>query len=226
MIPSGLQGEVESIQCGSCRWGLQFLEETRHEYIAKWSRCPMRGRRLVELAAGDFDCMFHKLCRVTAAGLLEELPRDISSAEKATCLHALETGRSHLLFVFSVKLAGFCVPPLLLHAAAHWDLQKARHALRTCARSSCPHPRVAMLREPSMAAEVEAFLDGAELLDMAALPEFIAELRFGFCSERVVEGGHATVHLAARGSRRRTEAYDSLSLRLPEVKASLMQQVA
>ena len=115
------------------------------------------------------------------------------------------------------------VPPLLLHAAAHWDQEKAKHALRTCSQSTCAHPRIAALREPEMSSEVAAFLDGTALRDLPLLSDHIAELRFGFSAERLVEGGHTTVHLHAAGARNRTEANDSLCLRLPELKSSLVR---
>ena len=50
---------------------------------------------------------------------------------------------------------------------------------------------------------------------------FVSALRWGLSAERKIEGGHATVHIKASSARNRAEAYDNLTLRLPEVKASL-----
>ena len=69
-------------------------------------------------------------------------------------------------------------------------------------------------------------MSGEESASLPCLQQFIAELRFGYSSERLVEGGHATVHLRTQGARNRTEAYDSLSLRLPELRRQLCDSPA
>lgn len=45
--------------------------------------------------------------------------------------------------------------------------------------------------------------------------------RYGFASERRVEGGHSKVHLRGSLARCRTEAFDSLALRIPDVRRRL-----
>ena len=78
-----------------------------------------------------------------------------------------------------------------------------------------------MLQSGALAVEAAEFADGEELANLPGLRHFMAELRFGYCAERLAEGGHTTVHLAAQGARNRSESYDSLALRLPAVKLAL-----
>ena len=111
------------------------------------------------------------------------------------------------------------VPPSLLFATAHHDTAVARRAMRTCRASSSQHPRIIELQSPRLSTEAQAFEDGDE--ELHALPElvvFVAEFKWGYSSERASEGGHATVNLRAGKSRNRTEAFDSLSLRMGDIK--------
>ena len=50
---------------------------------------------------------------------------------------------------------------------------------------------------------------------------FVAQLRWAYSTERRVEGGHAAVHIQTSSARNRTEAYDSLALRLAYVRQAL-----
>ena len=49
----------------------------------------------------------------------------------------------------------------------------------------------------------------------------MGDMAFGFAHGRQVEGGHALVNVQSSGKRNRTEAFDSLTLRLPEIEELL-----
>ena len=184
--------------------------------------CPFRGRRLPEIAAGDFFDAFNIICNMSSTRLLGGMPRDIDSSLRAALLQAFEHGRAHLLFGFTLKLASFIEPPALLFAGAHHKHHIARRALRICLeRTDCRHPRVLELRQGVLGDAVREFLNGEDRSDKIELMVFLARLAFAYSSERRVEGGHATVHNKASNARRRAEAYDSLTLRMPEINAQL-----
>ena len=63
--------------------------------------------------------------------------------------------------------------------------------------------------------EAVQFLEGGEVFELENLMGFLAALKFGSCTERLVEGGHGIIHLKTSSSRYRGEAYDSLALRFP-----------
>lgn len=61
------------------------------------------------------------------------------------------------------------------------------------------------------------------LLSLISPPweDLVAEMRFGFPADRLVEGGHSYVHMRALKARCRTVAYDSLPVRAGRIKALL-----
>ena len=135
-----------------------------------------------------------------------------------------ERGRGHLVFQLTLKFACYLQPPLLLLGAADQcpsRIGRARLALKKCLESSCEHPQVKRLRAGQLSRDASLYVEGEDIRLLPELQEFLAELRFGFGSERLVEGGHARVHMANIGRRHRTEAMDSLALRMGEIEATL-----
>ena len=184
-----------------------------------WEQCPLRTMRLPCLAAGDFFREFQDFANVCVAELLEKLPADASPQVQAECIQEFERGRAHLHFTMYLKLGSMTLPPSLLFATAHHDTAVARRAMRTCRASSSDHPRITELQAPGLSTEAQAFEDGDE--ELHALPElviFVAELKWGYASERASEGGHASVKLRSGKARNRGEAFDSLSLRMGDIK--------
>ena len=90
-----------------CKCHTMLEEEQRPDLVSRWKRCPLRGRRLPELAAGDFFGMFVELCSTTAAAMLMALPSDLTRDERGKCFQNFERGRAHLLFTFQLKLGAF-----------------------------------------------------------------------------------------------------------------------
>jgi hypothetical protein len=204
----------EWIEGCACHFHLDFRQATV-QLRKRWERCPMRWLRLDEVAAGDFFEMFRDLCEVTSAQLPWAMPVDISTSDRSVCLQEFERGRGYLTFQFTVKLAPYTGPPNLLFATSHHMRAKSVRALKSCLESDCEHPRIRQLQSPPLCEEAKEYIDGEELHFFEHLPVFVVGFKFGWASERAVEGGHAHVNLRAASNRYRTEAYDSLVLRLP-----------
>ena len=161
-------------------------------------------------------------CQTTIALLLEELPSEISAAERGTCLQEFERSRSYLIFQFTLKLSPYMEPPLLLYGLTHFMRSKHIWALRILLTSKCQHPKVLELTSTGeLNTEALLFLEGAPLDVTPRYALFRGCFRFAFSGERLGEAGHAMVHLRALRGRCRTEAFDSLSNRMDLLKNSL-----
>lgn len=191
----------------------------------RWQRCPLRGRRLPEIACGVFFEIVNDLCLANAARLFLELPESVTEDCRAACLLDFEHGRGHLTFHLTLKMSCFLEPPLLLFGLAHYDPEKPdlqREVLQRCLASDSPHPLMQKLREQNLLEEAKLFVEGEDLRLLDNLDFFISSFRFAWGTERKVEGGHAQVNMYAGGRRNRTEATDSLALRLFEIKRVLV----
>ena len=190
-----------------------------------WGECPLRGFRLPEVAAGELFALFGHVCQVTVGRLYTTLPSSLSAAERNACIQAFEAGRGAMLFVFTLNISVFTVPPLLVLAGAHPDREIAARALRTCRDSGDQHPLLLELRSPVLSEEVESLADGALMRDTPHLASFLAEVRFGYAGERLVEAGHAIVKTASAKAGRRAEAFDSLAVRQPDLRRAVETDV-
>ena len=76
------------------------------------------------------------------------------------------------------------------------------------------------LQSSPLKEEAEEFVQGAaEAVHwFPLLCLFVAQFKFGSCVERVVEGAHAFIHQVYLRGHARTEAYDSLELRMAQVR--------
>ena len=190
-----------------------------------WEECPLRGLRVPELCAGEFFKMFEGLQRSSAVALMQALPVDLRAADKSELLQNFERGRAHLYYTFTLKLAPFKVPPLLVCGAAHHSAAIARDALSRCLASSDTHPKIKELQSDPIRSEAVMFCDdSSELSELPHLQAFVTKLKFAFAVERKIEGGHAKVFRRGRPSSYHTEAFDSLALRFPEIKAQLQHR--
>ena len=184
----------------------------------RWDNCPLRGLRVPEICAGDFFQVFQKLQNEATVSLVSCLT-EISVEDKAKLLQEFEKGRSFLLHTFTLKLAAFSLPPLLVSAAAHHFRPSAEDALRTCLQCNDDHPKIKCLQSDPVKWQAEEFLDGAELGELPDLCVFLAGLRFCHAVERKVEGGHARVLRRGRSATQHSEAFDSLALRMSEINS-------
>ena len=69
-------------------------------------------------------------------------------------------------------------------------------------------------------------MEGTPLAELPGLHTICAELLFGWSAERLVERGHATIERKATHAPFRSEAYDSLSLRMPQLIHDLNKEEA
>ena len=182
----------------------------------------MRGLRLPDVAAGRFFSMFRPLQARVAADLVVQFPPGITTNERATLVRSFETGRAHLFYTFILKLSAYSTPPLLLLASACHDTKAAHHALRHClAADGGLHPRLMEFQAEPLKSQAECYLAGSVLEDLPELELAIANMRCGFAVERRVEGGHALVNRRSALASRRSEAFDSLALRMLEIRQRL-----
>lgn len=188
-----------------------------------WEQCPLRGRRLPEISAGDFSTTFSELFANMIVMALAAIPKSLSSKDRASLLQDLAAGRAHLAFQLTLKVSALRQPPWLLYATAHHSAMKARDALRQCLHSASPHAKIRELKTGTLAEEAREFLDGGDLHDLPVLAEFIGSFKFAFAVERLVEGDHAAIHRAYGRARNHSEAYDSLVRRFPEIKVVIAQ---
>ena len=188
-------------------------EETR----MRWASCPMRGLRLPEVAAGDFFVMVRKLADQSSARLLVRLPKQLSAAARGSMLSSFERGRSFLIYTFGLKVSCYLSPPLLLLASSHHSRPVAQDAVRQCLRCSPTHPLLLELQQDPLKEQAILFCEGMELELLPELDMLVSKFHFAHSSERRVEGAHAFVQRRSCLARRRTEAWDSLSLRMKEI---------
>ena len=190
-------------------------------YKIKWDSCPLRGRRLPEIACGAFFEELNRLCLISSADLFLKLPEQLSEESRTQCVLDFEHGRGHLTFQLTLKMSCFLEPPLLLFGLSQHNPsnpKEQKDVLHKCLKSECQHPQIVKLQEPGpLRQEAELFLAGEELALLEDLTEFIAQFCFAWGTERRVEGGHAKVHITTGNRRNRHEATDSLALRLSEI---------
>ena len=206
-------------------------DDASRETQLRWQSCPLRGMRLPEVSSGDFFLVLNKLADESVAKLLVALPTGLKKSEIVELIMAFEKVRAAMLYTMTLKMSCYCTPPRLIFAAAHHSAVVSRDAVRRCL-DLCDHPRLEALKAGDLRDEAFAYIDGVELELLPRLSHFIAELRFGFGCERRVEGGHAFIMRRAALARNRSEAWDSLALRMKEIqdildkKPDFMEQLA
>ena len=70
-----------------------------------WQRCPLRGCRAPDLAAGDLFEELQSVLDIRSQRLLANLPATLGPEQRADLLQEFERARSHLCFTFTVKLS-------------------------------------------------------------------------------------------------------------------------
>ena len=83
-------------------------------------------------------------------------------------------------------------------------------------------PAIVELQSAPLCDEAREYIAGeSELQELLHLVDFVARYRFGVCAERLVEAGHAYVHTKTGAARNRSEAYDSITVRSPDLEAAI-----
>ena len=183
----------------------------------------MRCLRLSELAAGDFLAYVMTLYETTLAEVIADLPADLPAEVRTLLVVEFERGRSYIVFVLTLKLAPFQQPPAAAFAIAHYDSAKAIKALEVCLASDSQHPRIRMLQSPPLCHEAAELLQGTPMCELPCLEMYAAEVKFGWATERRVEAGHAYIARRVGSARNRSEAVDSLTLRMPQHERSMLE---
>ena len=104
--------------------------------------CPLRGRRMPELSAGDFLRLIENKFEIAIGEALLLLSPSLTEEQRANLVNDFQLARAHLLFAFSLKTAALHELPLRLFVIAHHNRVVARHCLAFCMLSTgCLHPR-------------------------------------------------------------------------------------
>lgn len=136
----------------SCHWRVlaeacdraDNAAEVPSAFLASWRSCSLRGRRLPELAAGDFFLELNELFAQNGAALMTKLSPQLNDEQRLCILNDYERGRSSFTTILIVKLAHWTAPPWCAFALAHADQAKASEAyvqLRRAAAGSTLHGR-------------------------------------------------------------------------------------
>ena len=167
------------------------------DVLRQWAKCPLRGCRGPDLAAGKFMDVLRTLGDRSASHLLTSLPRDVSLQERAVLLREFELGRAHLLFVLSLRFQFWKSLPWSIFGCGHVDEAISKDFLQRSSQLQCSNDcrLLSELQSPELAAEVVAYLvEGAALSGLVLLPRYLLKLMFFPTAERAVEGDHAQAH--------------------------------
>ena len=211
-----------------CHW--HILSGPASETLLE--ECPMRTRRAPELALNDFMEELTSFSQQSATRLAQELPSDLSDADRAQVLREFEMGRSYLTMVLTLKTSHFRNLPWSAAGLAHPDGECARDVWRAI-RSARNGPeeaqsllrsRLPRLLDPDVLMQGDQWFDGS---DMALCPKFaevVASLSLIPIAERRVEGQHAKTQKGSKKSPHHSPAFMSLQLRGLELRSHMTSQ--
>ena len=196
------------------------------------SNCPMRGKRAAELAAGVLEKTLRNMEQLAFQSFLESDAEDaaLSQADRAIMLKDLEYAKAYLHFGLTTKLSFWRKLPWRLCALAHHWQTESRAAARACMqefdeflqqpgltlRHHHPVSVQFLAADSSLRAALQVHADGGDM--SPDLLVAVAQLKFIPCVERVVEGLHRDVKIAAKHIQLGPTKV-SLSVRLREIKA-------
>jgi hypothetical protein len=188
-------------------------------------KCPLRGRRCSELAAGDILKHVETIYELHTSELLAELRASLTSEQKQNILHDFELSRAHVVIMLTLKLSHWQIPPHIIFGMAHYKPEVAFDSYLKVMSSSHGHPLLERLRSPALAAERAYYEELKGNLPLRESPDdapglraLIGELRLAPCSEREGEGVHAVVHRSVSRARIFSVSLISLANRFPQLK--------
>ena len=94
--------------------------------------CPMKGKRLPEVASGALLPFFEELCRYQLGELMIDHQRRLSADVWQNLVATWETGKIYLWAGLQVKLDFFQRLPWLIGGIAHHDRNVARRVAKQC----------------------------------------------------------------------------------------------
>ena len=139
----------------------------------------MRGRRLAELAAGDFLAEVRIALNEAAAELALQLPPPphLAGSDRRIILIEFEGGRNHLIYYFMAKLLPMGDPPTCISIISHLDPSIALRYADKALESDSQHPRVGKLREEPLRSQYAAWKNNPAVLNSNLDPNSFKELR-------------------------------------------------
>lgn len=202
-----------------------------------WKTCVFRGRRLPELASGDLFAETQQLFEEGSARMARKLPPGLDDAQRATIIIDYERGRSHVVFLMTLKLSHWLTPPWCMYALAHHIPSRAAAAyerLRATPLDAETHPAVRELLTGQLHGQFETWYadhgccfsldDGADaLIEMRCK---LAEFRLAPSADRMIERLHAESQKSTKRAPHHNESYISMTHRLPFIFAEIDKRPA
>ena len=176
----------------ACHWNLCQQSADDFKTLRMCERCPWRGRRAPDLAAGELLEELKQLGKREGTKLFSSLPKHLPANDKTAIMRDFRKGRDYLMFMLTLKTTHFQRQPWRSFAIGHKDFAVATKALRETLESDHQHPRVAALKTHPLRSQAECWLQTGELdEDHCAFNVYLMQSRMPWTVERKIEGEHA-----------------------------------
>ena len=190
--------------------------------------CPMVGRILPYLAAGDLSQMIDRFAEDFAAKVML-IGCEVAEQDQVRVVSDFNRAAAASVEYISIKTAYTRSLPYLLAGLVHHDAsvvkQIAMQALAQFQQVAPEHHHRLTLKfleaSSPLRPSLLAVADGDQLEQHPQLEEAAAALHFVMASERDIEGSHATSNPLPAKANHITAQYRSLGLRLPEMRPKL-----
>ena len=187
--------------------------------VQEAKKCPLRGRRCAELAAGDFDRHYQRLFSVQLAKVNMELHHTLNPLQRFKIIADFDRARCHIASIFVLKLAHWREAPYQLFGIAHFEPDRALRSFNRAMTMNSGHELEVKLKSAEMQADRDLFVAGGGRLPDAEgkkMRELMTELRLTPSAERTAEGVHSNVHRECKRCPNHSHALMSLSFRAKE----------
>ena len=160
----------------------------------------MKGRRIPEVACGDFDAFLEELFELSTVAVTVGVS-EVSPQERTMLVEGFEGGKTHLVLMLRLNFGPYKFIPRLFCGVFHHDATKARAALAQAYQQfsffgddvdDVSEVSIWWCRDPHMLSQGQAFLSFGDLCDSPLL--FFHAIRLGLISfiEISVEAKHIT----------------------------------
>ena len=197
--------------------------------------CPMKGKRLQELIAGEAKNIFNRVCRSLLKRLTKALRVRLSASQWLTLSVDFESGKTLMWAGLEVKLSYASKLPVILAGLVHSDEAVARRlATDAVQQFSAQDPRNEHLNHAltlkflqpstSLRKDIDEFVNGKPRSELPELFKECTPWKFTNIVERYIEAGHAAVKLRGRV----THGGSSIALarRLPRLERDISKRPA
>ena len=207
------------LQACPCHRGLA-LKQLHKEF----SPCPMAGRCLPQLAAGELNTFCRDILAAAHADVLN-VTHGLRPVEVMQVLSDFEFGRQHMLAHAQLKGAYHQDLPLLLAGLCHHLPETSRHVAQralqrwhsmTAAEQAAAHPVSRRFLEGPHRETLERFAStDAALSEFPDMEVDVYRLALARCDEHAAEGSHAFMKRSLHMAPAAGASLLSLSLRMP-----------